>query len=104
MVAAYLRTLNLNETADKLLANMDEAIDFLKRINYTQADMTGHRWETNKHNDMCYGHITDNDIIRNTKGVIIFPEGGVMIAHMNQDGMWTKPYISCNDDFFEITE
>jgi hypothetical protein len=35
MIVGHLRTLNLNETADRLLSNMDEAIDYLKRNNWT---------------------------------------------------------------------
>jgi hypothetical protein len=51
---------------------------------------------------ICYVKITDNGL-RNTKGVLIHPNGYVIISHFDHTG-WNKPYILCNKDEFEIYE
>ena len=103
MIAAHLRTLNFNETADKLLANMNEAIDFLKRNNYTNADMTSHQWFKSKWRNICYGPQTNKDLIK-TKGVKISPFGVVTISYFDQIGDRVRPNINCNVNGFELCE
>ena len=103
MIAAYLRTLNHDKAADRLLANMDQAIDFLKRNNYTNADMTSHQWVTVKDGFYSYGKMTDG-LLRNTNGVMIWPDGGVTICHFDHRGMPTKPMIDCSAGKFTICE
>jgi hypothetical protein len=48
MIIAKLVELNLKETADKLLENVNEVIAYLKQMKWTEAEMKPH-WFIDEH-------------------------------------------------------
>ena len=101
MIVAYLRTLNMNETADRLLANKNEAVNFLLQNNWTTADLTDQKWKKDRLSYHVYGKLTDNNL-KNTNGIKIGYGFGVVISYFDADGMSTTPRIYCNADGFDI--
>ena len=90
--------------AAQLEENTPEMKQYLIKHKWTYAHMNDHQWFTDKHGNTCYGPQTDNDLI-NTKGVYISPvHGWVWIAHFDQHGATTKPYIWCSAARFKIED
>jgi hypothetical protein len=63
--------------------------------------MTNHQWGKDKCGEHVFGKITHNRL-RNTKGVMIFSWGWVIIAHFDEGSVATAPYINCTADKFQI--
>jgi hypothetical protein len=77
---------------------------YLVKNKWTLADMNDHQWFTDKYRFTCYGPQTGN-YLGNTNGIKIYPEYGVVrIAHFDQDGRETRPYICCTAVKFAIRE
>ena len=88
--------------ADMLEQNKPLIKQYLKQNKWTKADMTG-EWQTDKYGEHVYGKMTSNYLI-NTKGVKIYSNGKVRIAHFNQYGGFNRPNIWCDEDGFGIYE
>ena len=103
MIVTKLGELNFPGVAVKLLKNKEEVIQYLIKNEWTPADMTS-QWEAGEFDNHVLGKETDGlGLLRNTKGVMIYP-CRVYIAHFNEDGGVTKPFIKCNAKKFKICE
>ena len=94
---------NWHRCADHLEENKAQAKQFLIKHFLTKAYMTDSEWNTDKNGHIVFGKMTNNMLI-NTNGVRINPYGDVLIAHFDQDGLPTTPYIICTEYGFDIIE
>ena len=98
-----MRQQGFTEKADRLDQNKTLIKHYLRENKWTRAHITGHQWFTDENGATCYGPQTD-DLLSNSNGVCITVTGRVYIAHWDQDGHVTFPYIYCDESEFEVRE
>ena len=105
MISTYLENVVKDQKAAQKLIENDEAVkQYLRDNNWSKTDLTSQQFIECENHHM-YGKITSNRL-RDTKGVMIWPDGYMWIAYYDDDekGYATAPRIFCDEDEFRMIE